>query len=173
MLRADPTSGHRATGSDSKITGYYRPGTALDDKRSWGTGPLWEARPGIRMPVPIESTQFHNAGFDPVMCGSCAPKTMGGFFDAIGDVVGGIINWASGAGAKAERAAKAQAEADREAAEYAYRAALEQAQTERYVAELGVQAEREKSAQLQKMLLIGGGLGIAALVLVTAMKRKG
>jgi len=161
-----------------ELMGYGYPGNRLDDALSWGTGPLVGVRPGVRMPVPISSTQFGNAGFDPVMMGTHA--TMGGMWgDIVGAVVGPMVNWISGADKKAERAAKATAAAQTAMAEAMEKQAEADILTARWASETAVYQTDAQIAMQQvgaksqmNMLLIAGGLGIGALTLVMVMKGK-
>lgn len=166
MERADGNENHSAYGCRNPIAGYYRASSHLADARSWGTGPMVAIRPGIRMPVPVESTQYHNAGFAPTM----------GFIQYLGGIanaVGGIVDWISGGPQKRARQAAAQRAHEEDMMEQQLRAAQLQAETTRYQAEVSLAAQQAQAKNQMMMILALGALGIGGIVIASAMKKKG
>ncbi|MHC4400513.1 MAG: hypothetical protein ACYTG0_12620 [Planctomycetota bacterium] len=151
----------RAAADDpgNRMPTFHRVTHRADDRRAYAWGYAHQVRPGIRLGFPYRAGPYHNAGPNP---------TMGGLFDAIGDVVTGIIDVASGGPAKRERAARYAKEAE----EAALEAALVQARSAETVARLGIEEEREKGARHMNLILIGGGMALAALTLMMVLKPK-
>lgn len=140
------------TAADAPSLPGYAAGTQhADDRRAYAWGYAHQLTPALHVGMPFSAGPYHNAGPAPTM----------GFIGAIADAVSGVVDVIAGGPQKRERAARAEA------------AALEaQAQAMVDAARIEAQSSAQRAQSQTTMLLIGGGMALAAVVLVMAMKKK-
>lgn len=181
----------------SDPTGWTPGRDNWDDAQSWATGPYFMPGPAQRWPVPVASTQYGNAGPNPLIANrywaiegeiqgernlvaeanaegidylppeGTAPPTMSGPFGFIGDIVGGITGIVTG------RQQVKTAEIQAKAAENQLRASLAQAGATVEQSKALVAVEQEKTSRFTKIALLGGAVVLGAIALKAGLKKTG